>query len=445
MQYKIMDLKAGFHPLDHKEVCISYRTSRQRLILLDWGGTLEDDQGKADKMQAFALATGVAERTGMSQELRSVLEALAEDPKNIVFVVSGREQPAVAQYFGSVPNLGVGAEHGFYYKWPRDEDQQSQQDPPGSQPQHQHQHQLGMGKGKGRWQTIMEVGDQSWKETARVVMDIFAQRTHGTYIEQKGNALIWQFSEADPEFGFRQSKELVDHLHLIMASHPVEILRGGGVSDGYIEVRPAGASKGLFLKHCLSVLAAAGHEADFVMAVGDDASDEPMFDEIERVKDQPNAPTCFAVTVGKKPTSAGSFVDDPTAVVELLNTLSKSSQREIRHFSMMDLPSQGSGKHQSLGRSRDGDGSRDQSSSPLPNGAAGAGGGPGATPPMLRCLSAGDLDHRQAHMPTVDQSGEFGTPKEIPRINSIINLSMIEYMKSINENEQDEDDGGIFF
>ena len=137
-------------------------------------------------------------------------------------------------------------------------------------------------------------------------MDIFVQRTYGTYIETKGNALIWQFSEADPEFGYLQSKvpiefllclfiyfcvkvdvvkscpcsncisilfnldmfidclvvfkalpdssplflispskqELVDHLSVILTPYPVEVIRGGGVSDGYIEVRPAGASKG---------------------------------------------------------------------------------------------------------------------------------------------------------------------------------------------------------
>ena len=40
----------------------------------------------------------------------------------------------------------------------------------------------------------------------QVIMDIFVQRTYGTYIETKGNALIWQFSEADPEFGYLQSK-----------------------------------------------------------------------------------------------------------------------------------------------------------------------------------------------------------------------------------------------
>ena len=185
----------------------------------------------------------------------------------------------------------------------------------------------------------MEIGDQAWKESAKNVMEIFAQRTHGTYIEQKGNALIWQFSEADPEFGMMQSKELVEHLRLILASYQVEIIRGGGVADGYIEVRPAGASKGLFLEHCVSIMKSSGSPADFVMAVGDDISDEPMFARIAqsiRMKDlKPD--TSFAVTVGKKPTAAAAFLDDPAALLELLSTLSKCSNRETKYFSAVDL------------------------------------------------------------------------------------------------------------
>jgi trehalose 6-phosphate synthase/phosphatase len=37
-------------------------------------------------------------------------------------------------------------------------------------------------------------------------MDIYVKRTHGTYIEEKGSAMLWQFRDADPEFGFLQSK-----------------------------------------------------------------------------------------------------------------------------------------------------------------------------------------------------------------------------------------------
>ena len=74
---------------------------------------------------------------------------------------------------------------------------------------------------------MSEIGDQNWKESARLLMQIFTQRTHGTYIEQKGNALIWQFRDADPEFGFLQSKELEEHLNEVLVNHlEVEVIRG---------------------------------------------------------------------------------------------------------------------------------------------------------------------------------------------------------------------------
>ena len=34
---------------------------------------------------------------------------------------------------------------------------------------------------------------------------------------------------------------------------------------------------GLFLEHCLSTMRSLAQDADFVMAIGDDSSDEPMF------------------------------------------------------------------------------------------------------------------------------------------------------------------------
>ena len=83
-------------------------------------------------------------------------------------------------------------------------------------------------------------------------MDVYVRRTHGTYIERKGNELIWQFRDADPEFGFMQSKELEIILRDMMGVYNVEVIRGGGVADGYIEARPAGVSKGLYGR-CIDV------------------------------------------------------------------------------------------------------------------------------------------------------------------------------------------------
>ncbi len=326
MGFKVMGIKADFKLVDTNAVTKAYRSARSRLIVLDWGGTLVTDNDKTDNLKAYALATGQATRLGPSRELTDLLEKLSSDSKNSVFIVSGKELIAVSEFFGSIKNLGLGAEHGFYYRWPRDE----QKNPADESDEKQI---------RAKWQTLSGIGDQTWKESAMLLMNIFVQRTHGTYIEQKGNALIWQFRDADPEFGFLQSKELEEHLNEVLQIHDnVEVIRGGGVSDGYIEVRPAGVSKGLFLEHAMATLEGLKKGANFVLAVGDDESDEPMFEQILRLQENPRV-QAFGVTVGKKHSAAQSYVDDPSGLMELLTALNRSSARDKKYFSAVDLSS----------------------------------------------------------------------------------------------------------
>jgi trehalose-phosphatase len=150
-----------------------------------------------------------------------------------------------------------------------------------------------------------------------------------------------------------------------MAVYDVEVLRGGGVSDGYIEARPKGVSKGLFVNHAIATMKASHNDPDFILAIGDDNSDEPMFQYLNTITGSGSAPAAtapspgtgngsgsgtgtgsglaaeevvtFTVTVGKKPSSAHTFVDDPAAVMDVLSTLIKSAQRDRRHSSAADL------------------------------------------------------------------------------------------------------------
>ena len=47
-------------------------------------------------------------------------------------------------------------------------------------------------------------GAQSWKAVTRSIMELYAQRTQGTYIEENESAVVWQYRDADPEFGLMQ-------------------------------------------------------------------------------------------------------------------------------------------------------------------------------------------------------------------------------------------------
>jgi trehalose 6-phosphate synthase/phosphatase len=257
-------------------------------------------------------------------------------------------------------------------------------------------------------------------------MEVFVQRTHGTYIESKGSALIWQVRDADPEFGHLQCKELEEHLTEILAGHAVDIIHGGGLSDGYIEVRPKGVSKGFFLDHVLEMMSLENKEVDFIMALGDDISDEPTFEHLNVIKEKAPYVSCYGITVGKKPTSANAYVDDVPAVLELLSILCRLADRDKGYYSSTDLGElsgprtvQPPPRTQASGRNSD----FLQPPSPLvPGGSSRVG-------TLGRAMSDGNI----------------GRSHTMPRSASRVEISMSEYLDGIQEGEEDECDGGIFF
>lgn len=152
--------------------------------------------------------------------------------QNSVFVVTGMERQALEAGFGAVGNLGLGAEHGtsgrpeLHFGLPT---YTHNPQPPNKHRQHAgfffkmpHAHLSAPaaptataasasptpGGSGGGWEMMLPSFDSAWMQLARAIMDVYVKRTHGTYIEQKGSALLWQYRDADPEFGHMQSKEL---------------------------------------------------------------------------------------------------------------------------------------------------------------------------------------------------------------------------------------------
>lgn len=323
VNYRVTGVRADLSPLDTVKLTKAYRSSQYRLLLFDWGGTLTDT---LDTYEAYALATGHS-RAGPSEELTQVLQSLCDDPRNYCFVISGRAVHSLQEFFGSIERLGLAAEHGCYFRFPSKER-----------------------AGTNSWTTSISLESTDWMDPVRRIMDIYTQRTHGSYIEQKGAAMIWQFRDADPDFGFMQSKELEEHLSDILSTYPLEIIRGGGVADGYLEIRPAGLSKGLFLTHITSTLKSKGISIDFLLTIGDDITDEPMFEAASRLaaaKKVSFTPAAlpaskleiFSVSVGKRATAANSYVNDSSEVLDLLRALTKTINTDKRFMSSVDLSS----------------------------------------------------------------------------------------------------------
>ena len=50
------------------------------------------------------------------------------------------------------------------------------------------------------WSALLQV--------AGSIMNVYATRTHGAYVQIKGSSIVFNFGEADPEFGKMNGKEL---------------------------------------------------------------------------------------------------------------------------------------------------------------------------------------------------------------------------------------------
>lgn len=87
--------------------------------------------------------------------------------------------------------------------------------------------------------------------------------------------------------------------------------------------------KVFFLEHVIAKLESKNVDLDFVLVVGDDSSDEPMFEALQFLNTTKKSPcNAYSVTVGKKPTAAKAYLDDPNAVLEFLAVLRRSTLRE---------------------------------------------------------------------------------------------------------------------
>ncbi|MCP3058384.1 bifunctional alpha,alpha-trehalose-phosphate synthase (UDP-forming)/trehalose-phosphatase [Myxococcus sp. K38C18041901] len=237
--------------------------SAERLaLMLDYDGTL----------------VGFARRPELAapdDALRELLAKLLARPDISVNVVSGRPKETLEAWFGTL-NMGLYAEHGL---WSRPK--------PGD-----------------TWKMLEGVSAE-WKAAARPVLDEFAARVPGSFVEEKSASLAWHYRQVDPEFGALQSRELRLKLAETFARRPVDVLPG----DKVVEVRPHGVHKGRVVEGVLRGLPP-GTRA---VAIGDDRTDEDLFEAMPE--------DGLTIHAGNKPTRATYRVSGPEEVRKLLAAL----------------------------------------------------------------------------------------------------------------------------
>jgi len=246
------------------------KTAEHLILILDYDGTLVPFASQPE----FAPP---------DRELLDLLKKLTARPQTEVHVASGRDRYSLSQWFAGV-EVTLHAEHGLW----------------------------GRPAGKKEWLCKATLNNE-WKEKAHEIMEDFAARTPGAFVEEKTAALCWHFRRCDPEFAEFQERELRLHLGDIFSNQPVEVLRGSKI----VELRQQGVHKGLIVT---SVMETAPPGA-LVVAIGDDATDEDMFRHLPE--------RGIGIHVGVQSSSAAYSLPSHHAVRALLKEIAEARRPEL--------------------------------------------------------------------------------------------------------------------
>ena len=200
-----------------------YKNGRKRLIILDYDGTLVP----LVKTPELAIP---------EKPLIKTLKSLAADKRNTVVISSGRDSVFLDKWFSKL-DLNLAAEHGAFYK------------------------------ANGKWEENSPVKFPTDDEVLNIIQHI-VDKTPGSRVEIKKTTMVWHYRDCDKWLADLREKQLINALMMPCARLNLQIMRGNKV----VEVKTMGFNKGTVATRLM------GKDGyDFVMAMGDDITDDDMF------------------------------------------------------------------------------------------------------------------------------------------------------------------------
>ncbi len=235
----------------------TYQKAKKRLLFLDYDGTLKGFHNDPQKASP-------------DKELYDLLDHMSAQKNTDVYLISGRDRDTFTRWF--LPKkYNMIVEHGVWIST------------------------------QGEPFKLLEKVKNDWMTNIRPVLESFVDRTPGSFIEEKDYSLAWHYRNTDPDFGKQRATELTTVLTSLIANDNLSVLSGNKV----LEIKNSGINKGRAAQRVL-----AEDDYDFVFAIGDDWTDEFMFQELPK--------STLTVKVGLQKTQAKYFVENTKKVRALL-------------------------------------------------------------------------------------------------------------------------------
>lgn len=240
-----------------QSILATYQSSMKRLFLLDYDGTLVPFFNRFDQANP-------------NEHLIKLITDIAENKNNKVVIISGRSKETVEKWLGHLA-ITLVAECNA---WIKDKE----------------------------WRgTNHFIND--WKPQIHAILQTYVDQLPGSYIEEKEYSIVWHYRETEEDKADEVSKELFDYLMLFTHSYHLKLESGNKI----IEIKSPGIGKDVAIREILSK-----ENFDFILALGDDVSDEDMFRQLPE--------HAISIKVGMEHTHAKFHLSKQADVMELLKS-----------------------------------------------------------------------------------------------------------------------------
>lgn len=236
----------------------TYKQAKYPLIFLDYDGTLKGFFGDPQAAKP-------------DEELYEILSGLTKQKNAKVVIISGRDKETLGNWF-KLSKVDLIGEHGVWLRAQGEE-----------------------------WHTITSLTD-AWKGDIKEVLEGYVARTPGSFVEEKDYSLVWHYRKVETGLGELRTRELTSHLKYLASNQNLQVLEG----DMVVEIKSTEINKGRAARNWMKRY----EEADFIMAIGDDWTDEDTF------KAMPQE--AHTIKVGSSNSAAKYSVNDYEEVRRLL-------------------------------------------------------------------------------------------------------------------------------
>ncbi|PZR19336.1 MAG: bifunctional alpha,alpha-trehalose-phosphate synthase (UDP-forming)/trehalose-phosphatase [Flavobacterium psychrophilum] len=246
---------------DNETLKKHYSEAGKKLLLLDYDGTLVGF--KNNPLEASP-----------DEELYNYLDSLAKHSDTEIAIISGRDRATLETWFGH-KDYTIITDHGVWLRR------------------------------KGESWTRLAKADGDWKKNIKPILENFADCTPGAFVEEKDYSLAWHYRRSDADLADFRIKEIKHMLTEMLISSSLSLLAGNKV----LEIKSDAVNKGRAAVRLLSNI-----KYDFILSIGDDWTDEFMFEELPV--------DAYTIKVGTNKTAAKYFIKDFTEVRKILMSLS---------------------------------------------------------------------------------------------------------------------------